>query len=66
MANNHRTIGNVLREVMKGIMPENVRLRVDKRGFSVPIQKHLSGEIKISKDIWKWINLELWFREYID
>lgn len=93
----------ILREVMKDIMPEKVRLRVDKKGFSVPqdewfrsvefqkliidilqsesfakrgyflpeeakklYQKHLSGEINISKDIWKWINLELWFREYID
>lgn len=93
----------ILREVMKGIMPEKVRLRVDKRGFSTPMdewyrtagfqklvndilssesfakrgyfvpeeakklyQRHLSGEINISKDIWKWINLELWFREYID
>lgn len=93
----------ILREVMKGIIPEKVRLRVDKRGFSVPMdewyrtegfqtlvkeivesdsfarrgyilpeeamklyQRHLSGEINVSKDIWKWINLELWFREYID
>lgn len=93
----------ILREVMKGIMPEKVRLRVDKRGFSVPMdewyrtegfqklvkeilesdsfakrgyfipeeakklyQRHLAGEINVSKDIWKWINLELWFREYID
>lgn len=93
----------ILREVMHGIMPEKVRLRVDKKGFSVPqdewfrtekfkklvkdilssesfakrgyfvpeeakklYQRHLSGEINISKDIWKWINLELWFREYID
>lgn len=93
----------ILREVMKGIMPEKVRLRVDKRGFSVPMdewyrtekfqkvvkeilesesfakrgyfvpeeavklyQRHLSGEINISKDIWKWVNLELWFRTYID
>lgn len=93
----------ILREVMKGIMPEKVRQRVDKKGFSVPqdewfraekfqklvndilssesfatrgyflpeeakklYQRHLSGEINISKDIWKWINLELWFREYID
>ena len=93
----------ILREVMKGIMPEKVRLRVDKKGFSVPqdewfrteqfqtlvndilnsesfakrgyfkpeeakklYQRHLNGEINISKDIWKWINLELWFRTYID
>lgn len=93
----------ILREVMKGIMPEKVRLRVDKKGFTVPqdewfrtepfqtlvndilnsesfakrgyfkpeeakklYQRHLNGEINISKDIWKWINLELWFRKYID
>lgn len=93
----------ILREVMKGIMPEKVRLRVDKKGFTVPqdewmrtekfrklvndilnsesfakrgyfkpeeakklYQRHLDREINISKDIWKWINLELWFRKYID
>lgn len=93
----------ILREVMQGIMPETVRTRIDKMGFSVPqdewfrtekfqklvmdilksesfaqrgifipneairlYKKHLLGEINISKDIWKWINLELWFREFID
>jgi asparagine synthase (glutamine-hydrolysing) len=29
-------------------------------------EKHLSGEINVSQDIWKWIHLELWFREFID
>lgn len=29
-------------------------------------QKHLKGEVDISKEIWKWINLELWFRKFID
>ena len=29
-------------------------------------KKHLDNKINISKDIWKWINLELWFREFID
>jgi asparagine synthase (glutamine-hydrolysing) len=93
----------ILREVMQGIMPESVRTRVDKMGFSVPqdewfrtekfqklimdiltsdsfanrgfiipeeaiklYQKHLACEVNVSKDIWKWINLELWFREFID
>jgi asparagine synthase (glutamine-hydrolysing) len=93
----------ILREVMYGIMPEPVRMRVDKMGFAVPqdewfrtekfqklvmelltsesfakrgfvlpeeaiqlYQKHLAGKVNVSKDIWKWINLELWFREYID
>lgn len=27
---------------------------------------HLSNTKNISKEIWKWINLELWFREFID
>lgn len=93
----------ILRDVMQGIMPETVRKRVDKMGFSVPqdewfrtekfktlimdilqsntfaergfivpeeaihlYKKHLAGEVNVSKDIWKWINLELWFREFID
>ena len=93
----------ILRDVMKGIMPEKVRTRVDKMGFSVPqdewfrtekfrklimevlesesfakrglimpeeaiklYKRHLAGEINISKDIWKWVNLELWYREFID
>lgn len=93
----------ILREVMQGIMPEPVRKRVDKKGFSVPqdewfrtekfqelvidilqserfakrgfvipeeairlYKKHVAGEVNVSKDIWKWINLELWFREFID
>ncbi len=29
-------------------------------------QKHLNGEIDIFKEIWKWINLEIWFRKFID
>ena len=29
-------------------------------------EKHLNLDIQISKEIWKWINLELWFREFID
>ena len=28
--------------------------------------QHISGKINIGKEIWKWIHLELWFREYID
>jgi asparagine synthase (glutamine-hydrolysing) len=27
---------------------------------------HLSGKINIAVEIWKWIHLELWFREFID
>lgn len=29
-------------------------------------QKHLKGKIDISKELWKWINLEVWFRKFID
>lgn len=29
-------------------------------------KKHCDGVIMISKDIWKWINLELWYRRFID
>lgn len=29
-------------------------------------QQHLNKEINIAKEIWKWIHLELWFREFID
>jgi asparagine synthase (glutamine-hydrolysing) len=42
------------------------------RGLIIPetteklYQQHLNGKIDISKEIWKWINLELWFREFID
>jgi asparagine synthase (glutamine-hydrolysing) len=93
----------ILREAMKGILPENLRMRKDKVGFDTPqkewfrtkkfnslvteilnsdsfrdrniidvdkanalYKKHLSGAIDISKEIWKWINLELWLRKNID
>lgn len=93
----------ILREVMQGIMPEKIRMRVDKMGFSVPedkwfcskkfqtlimnilqsdsfrqrgvikpekaialYKKHLKGEVDAATDIWKWINLELWYRKFID
>ncbi len=93
----------ILRESMKGILPEKIRNRQDKIGFATPqdewfrtekfkifisevlnsesfksrkiidaykaqglYQKHVNGEINISKDIWKWIHLELWFRKFID
>ena len=29
-------------------------------------KKHLEGKIDCSKEIWKWINLEIWFRKFID
>lgn len=29
-------------------------------------EKHLQGQANYSKDIWKWINLEVWFQQFID
>lgn len=93
----------ILRESMKGILPEQIRTRVDKKGFSTPsdvwfrtnqfqelilniinsksftergifnpiackkaYQEHMDGTKLHTIDIWKWINLEIWFRNYID
>ena len=28
--------------------------------------KHLNGSVNASREIWKWISLELWFQHYID
>ena len=93
----------MLRESMKGILPEEIRTRQDKIGFETPqdewfrtdkfqkiineillsesfknrkiidveraqklYAKHIKGELNISKEIWKWIHLELWFRKFID
>ena len=89
----------ILRESMKSILPEKIRLRYDKIGFETPedewfrepyfkeiiddiltnpsdkfmkyvdteramlmYKKHLNKEINCSKDIWKWINLDLWLK----
>lgn len=94
---------SLLRRSMKGLLPEEIRMRRDKVGFATPedtwfrselfrpliesilisdsfrsrgfidvdkalelYKKHCAGEINISKDIWKWINLELWYRQFID
>ncbi|MGL5938025.1 MAG: asparagine synthase (glutamine-hydrolyzing) [Phocaeicola sp.] len=104
----HEIIANgytksILRESLKGILPEQIRMRKDKKGFDTPqeewfrtpyfkefikelltsvsfknrniinpevamklFQQHEKREINIAKDIWKWIHLELWFREFID
>lgn len=94
---------HILREAMKGYLPEKIRTRKDKIGFGTPqddwfrhkkfeklitdiitsesfdnrkiidskkalllYQSHLSKKRNIAKEIWKWINLELWFRRFID
>jgi asparagine synthase (glutamine-hydrolysing) len=93
---------HILREAMKGIVPEQIRMRRDKVGFDTPqdkwfrtgkfaeyirdiinsnhfretgfidqniannlFQKHLNKDINIAKEIWKWINIDLWYREFI-
>ena len=94
---------HILREAMRGKLPEKIRMRKDKIGFMTPedewfreekfqkfinellnsksfknrgiidhtkairlYQRHLKKDIQASKEIWKFINLELWFREFID
>ncbi|GAB4286519.1 MAG: asparagine synthase (glutamine-hydrolyzing) [Marinilabiliales bacterium] len=93
----------ILREALKGILPEKIRTRKDKIGFGTPqdewfrtpkfqtfivellqssemrqrniidtqqalklYEQHVNGSINIAKEIWKWIHLELWFREFVD
>jgi len=93
----------ILRQAMKGILPEPIRTRQDKIGFATPWDKwfktdgfrnlifdilhstgfrqrgfldgekcskgfenFIVGKISIPKEVWKWINLELWFRMFID
>ncbi|MGO8988913.1 MAG: asparagine synthase (glutamine-hydrolyzing) [bacterium] len=92
----------ILREAMKGVIPETVRTRLDKIGFVTPeniwfrgaLKDHIT-EIIFSRSfeergyfnigetrrtfmdylegkrgavcpIWRWVNLELWFRKFID
>ncbi len=94
---------HILREAMKGYLPEAIRLRKDKTGFGTPqdewfrspifkpyildlihspsfaqrglvdvkkvqqlYQRHLKKQGNYAKEIWKWIHLENWFREFID
>ena len=92
----------VLRNAMKGILPEKNRNRMDKIGFETPeaewfrtilkdkvqeiidsdsfrtrgyfdvnllkkeFEAHLEGRKDATGIIWKSINLELWFRKFID
>ncbi len=94
---------HILRESMRGVLPEKIRTRQDKVGFSTPWEKwfrkeapkafineilhsesfkkrgyldasrcikgfndFIAGKNDIAKEIWKWVNLELWSREFID
>jgi asparagine synthase (glutamine-hydrolysing) len=92
----------IMRNALKGILPEKIRMRKDKVGFSTPeadwfknkkLQVVLQDVIesdsfkgrgyfdvkqcmkefksfqnyhKYNPEFWKWINLELWFRAFID
>lgn len=93
----------MLRQAMKGILPEKISTRQDKIGFATPwdkwfktvefknlifdilhsaafrerellsrekclkgFEKFIAGKISIPKEVWKWVNLELWFRAFID
>lgn len=93
----------ILREALKGVLPEKIRVRQDKMGFVTPwdkwfktvkirqftrdilhsaefknrnildqakclndFERFMNGKICIPKETWKWLNLELWFREFID
>lgn len=92
----------VLRNALKGVLPEPVRLRTDKMGFVTPerawlaqelsawaqeivhsesfkargyfnvpeIEKalimHQRGKSDLTNLAWRWLNLELWFRQMID
>lgn len=94
---------HILREALKGVLPESIRLRTDKIGFSTPeddwfrtpvfkkyiealinsksfrsrgyfdlkkvkitYQKHLDKKGNYARDIWKWIHLENWHRQFTD
>lgn len=46
----------------KHIKDENQLLDMMRAMFA----RHVKGEINIAREIWKWINLELWFREYME
>ena len=92
----------ILRNSMRGILPEAVRTRKDKMGFVTPeaiwfrtalrdtvteiidsksfsdrgyfnvrevkdaFERHCEGKINISATIWRWVNLELWCRTFVD
>jgi len=97
------TTKHLLRESMKGRLPEKIRTRKDKIGFGTPenewfrtkewqqiiaevltsksfkernminpdvamtkYKQYLGDKANISREIWKWVHLEYWSREFID
>jgi asparagine synthase (glutamine-hydrolysing) len=93
---------HLLRRATDGIVPDHLRLRKDKTGFSLPfdrwlegdlgdfardvlgsasfaardivdpgvarglLEEHRAGRARHGMVIWQMLNMELWFREWID
>ncbi|MBN1294731.1 MAG: asparagine synthase (glutamine-hydrolyzing) [Candidatus Latescibacteria bacterium] len=93
---------HIMRKTLHGIIPESIRTRTDKIGFTTPearwfrqdllpfirntlnsettkkrgfydipkliylVNRHASGKINASKTLWRALNCELWFRQFID
>jgi asparagine synthase (glutamine-hydrolysing) len=55
----------LIKEIINSESFRNRRI-VDPEKAMVLYEKHLINKINISKEIWKWLNIELWFREFID
>ena len=92
----------VMRESLTGVVPESIRTRTDKIGFSTPeaewyrtgmlsymrnilnddttkkrgiydcqklmhlIDSNAAGKVDAGRALWRGLNLELWFRHYVD
>jgi asparagine synthase (glutamine-hydrolysing) len=100
---NHGSTKYILRESMRGLVPEMIINRKDKVGFATPqdewfreeffvryikdiltsaefsnrkiinpeiaykmFNDHIKKKLNISNEIWKWINLHLWFQMFIE
>ena len=60
--------GAFIKLTIEIINSESFRSRniIDVKIAQILYQNHLNRKTDISKEIWKWIHLELWFREFID
>ena len=56
---------DIVHEILNSQSFINRNLINNKIAFDL-YKKHLNKEINISKEIWKWIHLEFWFRQFID
>jgi asparagine synthase (glutamine-hydrolysing) len=43
---------------------DKFRRYIDTQKALIMYEKHLKEEINCSKDIWKWINLNLWLKDF--